>query len=502
MSVIIISNASGGSGMVDSVTAGDLSIVVGGTASNPTVETGTLDEIATLHPPAGNWSNNSKKITALANGSGAQDAAAFGQIGTAVAVETARAEAAEALLVPLSDLPLSIANGGTGQATAVAGFNALNPNTAPAVFTPADPTGTTSTTQVMMGIGATYTPSSSGLVQAVLSCGYGSLTGQTNQKITGQYGTGSAPANGAAVTGTRWGTGEVLQWKVGGGTSAGDVNALSLTDILTLTPGTTYWFDVALATTTGADQGFVQGIKLILVELPAGSTGGTAVATPVPISVGGTGQSTAAAALAALGGLPLAGGTMSGAIAMGSNKITGLANGSGTQDAAAFGQIPVNDPFALGFTGTTIPGVSASSSTVQSSNNGWYLRCLSAGYAMSHIAVDVVTSSGNACVAAYEGNGSSGAANAPATQYQTSGSVACPAAGHAVIALGGSCTPVITDWLALAADNATAVFYENSGVPSAMGAGYAASQGSAFPLPSTPSSLTSSAGRQFIMKGS
>jgi hypothetical protein len=42
--------------------------------------------------------------------------------------------------------------------------------------------------------------------------------------------------------------------------------------------------------------------------------------------------------------LPLTGGTMSGAIAMGSNKITGLANGSGAQDAAAFGQIPTALP--------------------------------------------------------------------------------------------------------------------------------------------------------------
>ena len=38
--------------------------------------------------------------------------------------------------------------------------------------------------------------------------------------------------------------------------------------------------------------------------------------------------------------LQLSGGTMSGAIAMGSNKITGLTNGSGAQDAAAFGQAP------------------------------------------------------------------------------------------------------------------------------------------------------------------
>jgi len=42
--------------------------------------------------------------------------------------------------------------------------------------------------------------------------------------------------------------------------------------------------------------------------------------------------------------LPKAGGTMSGAIAMGSNKITGLANGSAASDAAAFGQIPTALP--------------------------------------------------------------------------------------------------------------------------------------------------------------
>ena len=67
-------------GTVTSVTATDTSIVVSGTpTAAPTLATGTLDVIATQHPPAGNWSNNSHKITSLANGSGAQDAAAYGQ---------------------------------------------------------------------------------------------------------------------------------------------------------------------------------------------------------------------------------------------------------------------------------------------------------------------------------------------------------------------------------------------------------------------------------------
>lgn len=72
------------SGTVTSVTAADASIVVSGTpAVAPALATGTLDVIAAQHPPAASWSNNSKKITSLANGSSAQDAVAYGQLGTA-----------------------------------------------------------------------------------------------------------------------------------------------------------------------------------------------------------------------------------------------------------------------------------------------------------------------------------------------------------------------------------------------------------------------------------
>jgi hypothetical protein len=70
----------GGSGTVTSVAATDTSIVVGGTGAAPTIATATVDVIAADHPAAANWSNNSHKITSLANGSAASDAAAFGQI--------------------------------------------------------------------------------------------------------------------------------------------------------------------------------------------------------------------------------------------------------------------------------------------------------------------------------------------------------------------------------------------------------------------------------------
>ena len=74
----------GGGGSVNSVTATDASIVVGGTGTDPTVATGTLNAVATTHPPTAAVALNSQKITGLANGSGAQDAAAFGQIPTAL----------------------------------------------------------------------------------------------------------------------------------------------------------------------------------------------------------------------------------------------------------------------------------------------------------------------------------------------------------------------------------------------------------------------------------
>lgn len=77
-----LTSASSGTAPVASVAAGDGSITVGGTSTAPTIETGTLDVVAADHPPAADWSNNSHKITSLANGSGAQDAAAFGQIPT------------------------------------------------------------------------------------------------------------------------------------------------------------------------------------------------------------------------------------------------------------------------------------------------------------------------------------------------------------------------------------------------------------------------------------
>lgn len=61
--------------------------------------------------------------------------------------------------------------------------------------------------------------------------------------------------------------------------------------------------------------------------------------------------------------LPLTGGTMSGNIAMGSNKVTGLANGSSSTDAAAFGQIFTGFQAPVQATTTTATTVTSSTFT-------------------------------------------------------------------------------------------------------------------------------------------
>lgn len=74
----------GGSGTVTSVASADTSIVVTNPTTTPSLRVATLDVIATNEPPIAAVPLNAQKITGLANGSGAQDAAAFGQIPTAL----------------------------------------------------------------------------------------------------------------------------------------------------------------------------------------------------------------------------------------------------------------------------------------------------------------------------------------------------------------------------------------------------------------------------------
>lgn len=109
------------------------------------------------------------------------------------------------------------------------------------------PTGTTSTVGVMMGLGATckMTPAYSSRVTVA-------FTGTVSNSVTGtgtnsvRYGTGTAPINGAAATGTAIGATQMIT------TNANYDGTLSMTVVITgLTPGTGYWFDLDVLTNGG-----------------------------------------------------------------------------------------------------------------------------------------------------------------------------------------------------------------------------------------------------------
>jgi Pectate lyase superfamily protein len=139
--------------------------------------------------------------------------------------------------------------------------------TAPKVITPSNPADTVSTSLVMCGIGGTYEPGNSGIVLAIITGTYGGSSG-TNAQIIPCYGTGTAPLNGASQTGTEFGAGAVPEFKGAGSTTS--LYQFAFTDVLSLSAGTTYWFDLAQASTSGgSDTVNLYDIKMVLVELPS-----------------------------------------------------------------------------------------------------------------------------------------------------------------------------------------------------------------------------------------
>jgi len=232
---------------------------------------------------------------------------------------------------------LALAVNGSNQLT----FNGSTLNTlAIPVTVPNGGTGLTSTTinGVLIG-GATTT----GALQNV-------GTGSINQVLT-SAGAGLAPVWSAIGTGTvNTGTQYQLAYY---STSSNIVSGLTL-----LTGNKALASDVnglpVASATTDTELGYVSGVTSAIQTQLNGKlslTGGTmsgAIAMGAHKITGltnGSATDDAAAfgqiASALTSYLPLAGGTMTGAIAMGSHKITGLTNGSAASDAAAFGQITV-----------------------------------------------------------------------------------------------------------------------------------------------------------------
>jgi parallel beta-helix repeat protein len=112
--------------------------------------------------------------------------------------------------------------------------------------TPANPTGTSSTTQVMMGLAQIFTPQVTGRVLITISGDFGNNTVGDGCTATLRTGTGTPPANGDAFTGVA----QTATIRMIASTVAGR-SGFSLSTVATLTVGTAYWIDLGVFAQTG-----------------------------------------------------------------------------------------------------------------------------------------------------------------------------------------------------------------------------------------------------------
>jgi hypothetical protein len=138
----------------------------------------------------------------------------------------------------------------------------LTTGTTPTVHTLAAPTGTTSTTAVMMSVGGAITPVLSTRIWVSVSGQMANSTAGDGVTIDIRYGTGTAPINGAAVSGTL----------VGIAQTSTSISALQKSGfcvaapVAGLTVGTAYWFDVSVMAVTGGTAS-ITGVTASAMEM-------------------------------------------------------------------------------------------------------------------------------------------------------------------------------------------------------------------------------------------
>ena len=127
---------------------------------------------------------------------------------------------------------------------------------------PADPSGTTSTTLVMMGLAGSITLQGSGRILIMLSgeCGSGTTGNGTGVQLS--YGTGAAPSNGGTLAGTQVGGLPIFTSLTGVLRNNFAIQAV----VSGLTVGTTYWLDAAVKAVT-AGTSTITNLSLTAIEL-------------------------------------------------------------------------------------------------------------------------------------------------------------------------------------------------------------------------------------------
>lgn len=127
----------------------------------------------------------------------------------------------------------------------------------------AAPTGPAGTTPYMIGLGATFTPNSSGKCFIELAgVALNTTGGGGSINIAGRYGTGTPPIAGAAITGTTFG---IVQHIVSNANNV-QIGFTVIGIVSGLTLGTPYWIDLVISTDSGTG-GFVKDLQGVAMEI-------------------------------------------------------------------------------------------------------------------------------------------------------------------------------------------------------------------------------------------
>jgi hypothetical protein len=160
--------------------------------------------------------------------------------------------------------------GSSGNAMRSNGTNFVSAAPGNSPSTPTAPTSTTRTTGVKMGLAGSITPTTSGKVLIVISGDIDNDTGADGAQVQIRTGTGTAPANGASLTGTTQGAlVKIVNPNASGvgvtftpGRQAFTVNAV----VSGLTLNAANWIDISLAAITGGTAR-VRDVSISAIEL-------------------------------------------------------------------------------------------------------------------------------------------------------------------------------------------------------------------------------------------
>jgi hypothetical protein len=126
---------------------------------------------------------------------------------------------------------------------------------AAATIGPSTPAGTTSLTLVMAGLAGSIT-TRTGRIEICMSGVLTDNTANAGTRAQISYGTGTAPMNGVAVTGTQ--IGPLQAYTASTLAAAAQAPYGACWNVTTLTGGTTYWFDTAFSAITGGTGSLLQ----------------------------------------------------------------------------------------------------------------------------------------------------------------------------------------------------------------------------------------------------